>query len=69
MLNFTYHTLRYDFYFLKYFHIFSRTVEATTQATRTSDVGKRIYKGESRGCIAVICHYLTSPNYNALRNI
>ena len=42
------------------FFRFSHMVEAATQATKTSDAGK--YMDESR----VICHYLTSSNYNAL---
>jgi len=51
MLNFSHHTLWHNFYFLKYFQIFSRTVEAAMQTTRTNDAGEMDI-GESRGCIA-----------------
>jgi hypothetical protein len=44
MLNFGYHSLWNDIYFLKYFLTFSRPVEATTQAEM--DIG------ESHGCTA-----------------
>ena len=63
MLKFRHCSILHEINSLKYFQTFSRTVEAPTQATRTSDTD--ITMSRSRGCIA--CHYLicTVLEYNA----